>query len=755
MKKLLYFALACAFATAPLASCQKEVQDNPNYNKEEGTVKTQFVFNISTANTPMTKMSSTTVQADPASDPFRGMEEVYLLAYQQGTDGNHLYDVSTAEKATAKRNYSLGQLLSTGSISESNSKRVIELALPVGTNTLMFYGKAPKGSLSDAAAGKVTMDIKDDATQTSFTIAPRLTAENQLVWNETARIFATCMTLLSNSALKQYTAGVEGAKQTRDLRYAFYWPVNDPDVDVLDLSSMSDADKAALPADGAAGTGTHASQTFHIGSLLWSDLGEKYAKNIDTDPSNDEELRPLEEILGQAHYELCNIRGTTAQPELRAGYGEAMRYLVSDIYSLAKRVKESTPSFWQGEAACLLANRIMSIILTSFDASSTPLQYREIQTIKSAIASHVDGVVATDFSHVSTLSSFPNNVGLPKGAAILNYDTSTKTWSYRTELPTYGFGGGTTSISKYLYPAELLYYGNSPVRVSNDPHESSHYPATVAAWDADATWASGDLAGATGWTKNGKVMSTTRSVAMQKDINYGTALLKSTVKYAASVLKDNNHAIQAERTGANEEDASIALSDGAPFELTGIIIGGAVQTVGWNYVNKGSTFDYLVYDSEIPNHSIPNNTTGSSDPVYTLVWDNWDSAATPDQSPVYVALEFVNHTKDFWGQANKIRENGTFYLIGKLDPAGMTFPTRTQLNYNLPPYNATTGATIEASRVFIQDFMTTAVFAIGENSLKNAYVTVPDLRSSEISLGLSVDIKWETGLSFDNIILGQ
>ena len=50
-------------------------------------------------------------------------------------------------------------------------------------------------------------------------------------------------------------------------------------------------------------------------------------------------------------------------------------------------------------------------------------------------------------------------------------------------------------------------------------------------------------------------------------------------------------------------------------------------------------------------------------------------------------------------------------------------------------------------RVFIQDYTTTADFTI--NSLKNAYVTIPDLRATKLQLGLSVDLKWQSGLTFD------
>ena len=758
MNKHLRIAFAGAIALAAIVSCNKEkvVENNPNFNSEEGTVKTQFVLNISTANTPSTKMTSANTQAT-TSETFRGMEDVSLMAYELAANGSHLYDLSAV--ATAKRSYNLGALLNTGSISESNSRRVLELSLPVGTNTLLFYGRAAKGTGTQSSIGSVQMTVADDANNTAFTIDPRLTAENQTIFTETADLIATCLTVLSNAAMKEYTAGVDGAGRTRDLRYAFYWPVNTPATDILDLSSMDAAQKAALPADGAAGTGAHASQTFHMGSISWAELGDKFALNNDADPSNDVTLTPLQEILGQAHFELTNIRSMGGGSELRAGSGSAMQYLVSDIFSLADRVgNKTTPSFWEDEAAALLGRRIIDILATCFSTNSTPVAYRPVATIKAAIETNVYGKHVTDYSHVTDIETFPTNIDLPMGAAILEYNTVSKVWSYKTALPTYGMGGGaagTTQISKYLYPAELMYFGNSPVRVTDDAHETNHYPQTVATWDADATWTAGDLAGTTGWTKNGKVKSTTRSVAMQKDINYGTALLKTTVKYSAATLQDNNAAIQNDRYGATEPNNTITVADDS-FELTGIIIGGAINTVGWNFVNKGSTYDYLIFDGEVPNGTIPQTVGTESTPVYTLLWDNWNSTLpNDDQAPVYVALEFTNNAKDFWGHANKVRKGGTFYLTGKLDPAAMAFPGRTATNYNLPPYANADGSTIEASRVFIQDFMTTASFTIGATSLQHAYVTVPDLRSSEISLGLSVDIKWETGLTFPDVVLGE
>ena len=55
----------------------------------------------------------------------------------------------------------------------------------------------------------------------------------------------------------------------------------------------------------------------------------------------------------------------------------------------------------------------------------------------------------------------------------------------------------------------------------------------------------------------------------------------------------------------------------------------------------------------------------------------------------------------------------------------------------------------------MQDYMTVANFVIGENSLKHAYLTVPDLRYSSLTLGLSVDMEWKTGLVFEVTLGGD
>ncbi|MBO4537564.1 MAG: hypothetical protein J5694_01690, partial [Erysipelotrichaceae bacterium] len=132
----------------------------------------------------------------------------------------------------------------------------------------------------------------------------------------------------------------------------------------------------------------------------------------------------------------------------------------------------------------------------------------------------------------------------------------------------------------------------------------------------------------------------------------------------------------------------------------------------------------------------------------------------PEQ--IFVALEFINNSDtDFWGEHNIIRKGGTFYLLGKLvipSETTSTFQWPTDVDpldlYVLPPYDQD-GKTIKRERVFVQDYMTEANFKIGPTSLRHAYLTVPDLRSSQLSLGLSVDLQWRNGRTYTYILGGN
>ena len=85
--------------------------------------------------------------------------------------------------------------------------------------------------------------------------------------------------------------------------------------------------------------------------------------------------------------------------------------------------------------------------------------------------------------------------------------------------------------------------------------------------------------------------------------------------------------------------------------------------------------------------------------------------------------------------------------MAKLDPNDNNTGGTASGSINWPKTTKSNFPATNVNRVFIQDYTTTANFTI--NSLKNAYVTIPDLRASKLQLGLSVDLTWQNGLTFE------
>lgn len=352
------------------------------------------------------------------------------------------------------------------------------------------------------------------------------------------------------------------------------------------------------------------------------------------------------------------------------------------------------------------------------------------------------------------LDNFPGNLGLPAGSAQLTYEDGEFAYAEQPDA----FGGATSkvaSVTSFTYPAELAYFVNSPVRVTNqviDP--MNDYPITVPDWSA-ADWGSK-------WPRSGissVIAPDTRGVALQNNIQYGVALLKTTVKYGANVLVDNTAAMaqKLEPTATNVPNKEITVTD-TTFKLKGILVGGQPGKVDWNWIGTGA-FTNVVYDHYLGEATaIP---TPDNEAAYTILFDNLQAGATEDQPDVYVALELVNNAHDadnnpieFYGRDNLIPAGGTFYLVGKLnfkdaDKSGINYPVNTDgKGLRFPPFDDDNNNK-EVIRVFMQDFVTKANFSINATALQKAYVTVPDLRSVEMTFGLSVDLAWKAGLSFD------
>jgi hypothetical protein len=700
---------------------------------------------VSTGNQATTRQSSAATQA-VNTEIFRGISNAALFTYKLGNtnDGKHL-----AAAAVADKYIDLGQVLGAATIDNTHSHRVLEMSLPINTNTMLFYGKAPEGTASSAEAGKgySAYDVYGhldaytlaggtgdnagkDISAANFELGKRMTADNKTKYTEIQKLLGGVLTCIINT-------------------------------------KIADGDHVALSADKY---GVAVAADEYDAVITWA----AYANADSKSPvEKTHELYPLEKKLADVYKALTTIKA--AQGELRAGYGTAILHTIEDVWSVINRVQCATP-FSKGEAVAKKLAELIHVEINKYFNGTVPMtgdnkggavtsvDFKPVSTMATTFnsdglwptATHptVDGIGSED------LSEFPMAYAVPSGAAHYDWKSSEKIFEYVTDYNTSSVGGASGfTVDSYLYPAELLYFGNSPLRVSGTEHKEPTYPNGVDNWKDNDQWSSD-------WVNNSHVVSTTRSVAMRNNINYGSALLKTTVGYKSAKLKDNNHAIQKAKDpsiGDNDEpDKEITVS-ATSFQLVGVIIGGQYKKVGWDFTPKTSdnTQGYI-YDKAIPDGAnvIPayNATPAASNPNYTLVFDNYKAGETAaNQDKVYVALELKNNTgQDFYGKHNLIRNGDSFYLVGKLDPTAITWNSLGQLStdHPLPPYDAD-GNSIETVRVFMQDFMTTANFWFGEKSLQEALLTVPDLRHSSLTLGLSVDMNWSTGITFDNVILGQ
>lgn len=393
---------------------------------------------------------------------------------------------------------------------------------------------------------------------------------------------------------------------------------------------------------------------------------------------------------------------STSDPSLRQAYNT----FTADASALA--VSSSALTQWM--------QNLYSIAATKKDDAS-------VGAIATAIMNAVKGSYFTDdgtgtLTIASEKANFPASLHLPDGVAIVK--CTSKTFA---ATPTIGDAAATNvDVTSLIYPLPITYRCNTLAKATNA--DINTWPASTTEW-ATYNW------NANGWDNDVRV--TSRTIALANPINYGVALLETTVKCNAPTLQDNDQ----------ENNVYVNVPAGG-FTVTGLLVGGQPVSVDWNFISDAavSTHDQTVYDRRIPTGMSATYAGGTAVPNYTLLFDSYTSEA--HQAKIRVAIELKNNSgQEFTGVDGVVAKDEKFYLVAELDPestgAGSIDWANVSDDLRFPKKSAT--------RVFIQDFKTKASFTI--NSLKNAYVTIPDLRSTTLKLGLSVDLTWQTGLSFE------
>ena len=382
---------------------------------------------------------------------------------------------------------------------------------------------------------------------------------------------------------------------------------------------------------------------------------------------------------------------------LKAGSYASMKAVVQAVYT----------SLYKNTDA--LSTAIKNVILAGYTPSGA--------SAKTITVAEKSGTTTGELVFTSTYT-YPRNIFLPDGAAQINWNEN----KFDVVI-TNNVGLNISAINDYTYPAALYYYGLSDIWAVPVPMSGLY--------DDNKTWADIVKAYTDRNDESATVQSTTRSIAIRDEVQYAVGRLDVTVKSnnGATTLKDNSN-------------VDIALeTNGANFPIKGILVGNQ-KAVKYNFETNTSAASKTIYDSQMPDGATLYPGSSPTVKTHTLVLQTVDATSDDDTNAnVPIAIEFENAgTQIIVGKDNELIYPGTrFYLIGTLKP-----------NKNDTQKYSTDANAAVIKKAFVQDYITTANFTV--ESFKNAYHTLPDLRTPSLEIGLSVDLTWKTGITQGIII---
>ena len=179
MKKFRFFSFASAMllaSAAGMVSCSSDSIEPTGGSGVGGqVVKTQFAINIpyggnSSTNQAKKVTRMTDEMTQQSGKPFRGISDIVLLTFNGNpstagnTEATSIIDIGTDGNAYAQ---------------DKHSKLYRDIEIPVGTNHMLFYGRATKKSdATDFQAGKITDKGDKKTEKTLANISHELTPIN-------------------------------------------------------------------------------------------------------------------------------------------------------------------------------------------------------------------------------------------------------------------------------------------------------------------------------------------------------------------------------------------------------------------------------------------------------------------------------------------------------------------------------------------------------------------------------------------------
>mgnify|MGYP007101839379 CR=1 FL=1 len=388
------------------------------------------------------------------------------------------------------------------------------------------------------------------------------------------------------------------------------------------------------------------------------------------------ELSSQDSGLEKIFKTMTNYDEATAAYRFFAGSSTSIKAIATSAYNIVAGLSY-TAGTWQAALQAEILSKITYGLTsgTDYTIDGTPAEI----TITS-LGTDRDG--------------FPANIKLPDGVAAVRWNDTDKAFEFAT--PT----NVATDYKKLVYPAELWYHTNSPIKTSNTS-QASYYNNT---WD--------NVLGR--YTDGTAVTLQTRSIAIVNSLQYGVGCIEGIVQATSSTLRDaNNYAISLTR-----DEGGTTLDN---FPLTAILVSGQYDqlfdfTPNWATTQPRILYDTRMgYDADTKTGTINlregsltmDNFATATGKFYTLSLQTPDATAGEDKTDVKIVLEFQNNSgESFYGENGLIAPDMRFYLVGTI-----TAPT-----------------TGDLKRVVTQDHRTQLI--INVESLRHAYNVIPDLNTA-------------------------
>ena len=368
--------------------------------------------------------------------------------------------------------------------------------------------------------------------------------------------------------------------------------------------------------------------------------------------------------------------------------------LLAALNSVAQ-AKDASSNTWASSTSDLKPFYDAFTRLKAGSANSIKLALNELKTgitgatatsagdLKTAISNAIDAALTS-----ITDCTYPQNVGLPDGAAQLKFEGGAFSYIDSKNIGNLSY----TSMDHFVYPASLYYMANTDIKTA-DTRLSDRYSTD---WNTCLGLYSG----------GGTVTATTQSVALVQPVKYAVGRFDVAAKFSSDNINDN-------------VGESIAVTAGDSITLDGILIGGQ-KNADWQFAPLASSEEYTIYDA-----SVTSTKLGTADIADSIMAQSLALSTTAGTN-VNFALELTNNTGNaFTGVDGIVPDGAKFYLVGKLVPQ----------------------AEKAGNQVFAKAYNTKANVTI--TSLAHAYNCIPDLKNPELELGLSVNLKWTEGLVQD------